>query len=83
MKEQIQNRDRTFGSRSSNVDTPGNGDIMRGRLERSRISASARLVSRPVANLRLLWENRRFLGRVTGAGLLLSVAHGLSHPQPL
>ena len=34
-----------------------------------------------VAHLRLIWESRRFLGRVAGAGLLLSVAVALLIPN--
>jgi uncharacterized protein involved in exopolysaccharide biosynthesis len=36
---------------------------------------------RTVAHLRLLWESRRFLGRTTGAGLLLSVVIALLIPN--
>jgi uncharacterized protein involved in exopolysaccharide biosynthesis len=36
---------------------------------------------RTAAHLRLLWQNRRFLGRVTGAGLLLSVVVSLLIPN--
>ena len=34
-----------------------------------------------IANLRLLWESRRFLGRVTGVGLVLSVVIALLIPS--
>jgi len=36
---------------------------------------------RTVAHLRLLWESRRFLGRVAGAGLLLSMVVALLIPS--
>jgi len=36
---------------------------------------------RAVAHLRLLWESRRFLGRVTGIGVLLSVVVALLIPN--
>ena len=48
------------------------GDFMVGEpraLQESREHAGG---EQAVANLRLLWESRRFLGRVTGAGLLLA-----------
>jgi uncharacterized protein involved in exopolysaccharide biosynthesis len=60
---------------------PENGPILSGesgpQLEPDQRAAR----ERTVANLRLLWESRRFLGRVTGIGVLLSVVLALLIPN--
>ena len=51
---------------------PTNGEVWAGDQERQQDSRPREAREQTVANLRLLWDSRRFLGRVTGAGLLLS-----------
>jgi uncharacterized protein involved in exopolysaccharide biosynthesis len=58
-----------------------NGAILAGDSE-PRLDLDEREArERTVARLRLLWGNRRFLGRVAGAGLLLSVVAALLIPN--
>jgi len=58
-----------------------NSDVLSGetgpQLEFDERAARERMV----AHLRLLWDNRRFLGRVAGVGLVLSVAIALLIPS--
>jgi uncharacterized protein involved in exopolysaccharide biosynthesis len=51
---------------------PETGDIMVGEQTAQPDFLEPTTPTQTVANLRLLWENRQFLGRVAGAGLLLS-----------
>ena len=60
---------------------PENGAILSGDSE-PQLEFDERAASeRTVAHLRLLWESRRFLARVAGAGLLLSVIVALLIPK--
>src|SRR5208337_1719703 len=49
-----------------------NGEVMADERKAQQASREPATQARTVANLRLLWERRRFLGGVTGAGLLLA-----------
>ena len=49
-----------------------NGEVMAGEQKAQQDFREGATQARIVASLRLLWESRRFLGRVAGAGLLLS-----------
>ena len=49
-----------------------NGEVMAGEQAAQQDFREGATQARIVASLRLLWESRRFLGRVAGAGLLLS-----------
>jgi uncharacterized protein involved in exopolysaccharide biosynthesis len=51
---------------------PGNGDVLASERAAQQDSRERDAQDKTLARLRLLWESRRFLGRVTGAGLLLS-----------
>jgi uncharacterized protein involved in exopolysaccharide biosynthesis len=51
---------------------PGNGEGMRGDLSEPQDFRERAGQERAIVRLRLIWENRRFLGRVAGTGLLLS-----------
>jgi uncharacterized protein involved in exopolysaccharide biosynthesis len=52
---------------------PENGDVMAGEQTAQQGFREPAPHKQTVASLRLLWESRRFLGRVTSAGLLLSM----------
>ena len=60
---------------------PENGDIVAGEETAQQDSGERTTHGRTVASLRLLWESRRFLGRVAGAGLLLSILIALLIPS--
>src|SRR5208337_112406 len=49
-----------------------NGEVMAGEQAAQQDFREPATQARTLANLRLLWESRRFLGCVAGAGLLLS-----------
>ena len=49
-----------------------NGEVRAGERKAQQNFREGAPQARVVASLRLLWESRRFLGRVAGAGLLLS-----------
>ncbi|MGB7592776.1 MAG: lipopolysaccharide biosynthesis protein [Terriglobia bacterium] len=51
---------------------PENGEVMAGEQKAQQDFREGATRAQTVASLRLLWESRRFLGRVAGAGLLLS-----------
>jgi uncharacterized protein involved in exopolysaccharide biosynthesis len=60
---------------------PENGGVVSGEFG-SQLELSQRAArERTVAHLRLLWESRRFLARVAGASLLLSVIAALLIPS--
>jgi len=52
---------------------PEDGDIMSAENKAEQDFCGLESRKRTIASLRLLWENRAFLGRVTGAGLVLSL----------
>ena len=60
---------------------PENGEILAGGQEAQQDSGERATHGQTVASLRLLWESRRFLGRVAGAGLLLSTLIALLIPS--
>jgi capsule polysaccharide export protein KpsE/RkpR len=60
---------------------PENGDGMPGRQTSPQDFRESATHTRTVARLRLLWASRRFLGRVTGAGLLLSALIAILIPS--
>ncbi len=60
---------------------PENGEILAGGQEAQQDSGERATHGQTVASLRLLWESRRFLGRVAGAGLLLSIFIALLIPR--
>ena len=61
---------------------PENGEIPAGGLEAPQDSGEgATSVGQGVASLRLVWESRRFLGRVAGIGLLVSAVIALLIPR--
>lgn len=51
---------------------PEEGDVMASEQAEPRDTPERADHEQAIANLRLLWESRRFLGRVTAVGLLLS-----------
>ena len=51
---------------------PGNGEGMPGDLSEPQDFRERAGQERAIVRLRLIWESRRFLGRVAGTGLLLS-----------
>jgi uncharacterized protein involved in exopolysaccharide biosynthesis len=51
---------------------PENGEVLAGEQTAQQDFRERATHAQTVASLRLLWESRRFLGRVTGAGLLFS-----------
>jgi uncharacterized protein involved in exopolysaccharide biosynthesis len=60
---------------------PGNGDIVASDLDEQQDPRLPGSWEQAIANIRLLWESRRFLARVTAAGFLLSVALALLIPK--
>ena len=61
---------------------PENGEIPAGGQEAQQDSVEgATSVGQGVASLRLVWESRRFLGRVAGIGLLVSAVIALLIPR--
>ncbi|HMD85095.1 MAG TPA: GNVR domain-containing protein [Terriglobia bacterium] len=60
---------------------PENGDAPAGEPAAQQDFGERAAHHQTVASLRLLWESRRFLGRVAGAGLLLSALIALLIPS--
>ncbi len=60
---------------------PENGDVLPGEPAAQQDFDERAGHPETVASLRLLWESRRFLGRVAGAGLLLSALISLLIPN--
>ena len=60
---------------------PENGEVLAGEQAAQQDSRERAAHDQTVASLRLLWESRRFLGRVAGAGLLLSTLIALLIPS--
>jgi uncharacterized protein involved in exopolysaccharide biosynthesis len=61
--------------------SPETGEIMAGGQEVQQDPGEYTTHESTIASLRLLWESRRFLGRVTGIGLLLTAVITLLLPR--
>jgi uncharacterized protein involved in exopolysaccharide biosynthesis len=60
---------------------PENGEILAAGKEAPQDSGERETSGQTIASLRLLWESRRFLGRVAGIGLLVSAVIALLIPR--
>ena len=60
---------------------PEDGDVLTGDLDALQDFRERPSDQQAVASLRMLWESRRFLGRVTGTGLLLSALIAILIPS--
>ena len=63
------------------AEVPGNGTLLAGEPELHPDLPTGPGHDQTVASLRLIWEQRRFLARFTGAGLLLMIAVALLIPN--